>query len=747
MRNFTMKWVKAASFALFIFATTSAMAQMACQDFQYFLADHSADDGIADIYAVDIAGGDAVLNYIATSDIEVHIAYNTMDNLIYAVSKHENSYRTLNPISGSFGPTVSLGADYGEITAAVFNADGKLLIGSQDHNMIYSLSLVSGVVSVYDTYSPVTGGDLAFAADGNLFLATRSGSGLYINNPEDSMPDELIGSVPPHVTGMAITDMDQLLISSRDNTALELRNLDGSNAGTTYPVMLNDEPYTLRDGDMASGCNTGFPEEGDCDNFTTFYVNHGDGVDGSDLYTVSFTTAGLAILTYVTNVSYEAHIAFDAATGLIYFVNADGSSVEVYDYASDDFIDDIPLVGGNLSKVTATFYNWADDQLYIGDNYTNEISTVNLSDGTVTYYADGPLSGGDIAILDNGSMYLASRNQQSTLHEVVAGGDAVYVSSLDPYVTGLASANDASNLVVSNKGATTFTKVSAADGSVVNTYTASLNGSIFSLGDGDMASGCAEGFNPSIEGCFGSEILEFEQGLQTNGNPVADNRSDATAALGEPDRSNAPGGFVSLGVDGYITIGFAGTINDAPGNDIRVWETSYGGDVCGEGYDEHADIELSSDGVNFVSAGSLCLDGEIDMADFGLTSVTAIRITNSAATTSLDGFDVDGVEAINGCDFGTNPIAPATPSSQLTSFPNPTSGTSQVVFSTEQTQRALVEVFDVNGRNVSTLFNQVANANQEYRVDFNGSDLPEGVYIYRMTTNNETIINKFMIAR
>src|SRR5690606_24223554 len=98
------------------------------------------------------------------------IAYNGVDNLIYAVSKHENSYRTLDPhdIAPSFGPSVDLGGDYGEITAAVFNADGKLLIGSQTHKTIYSVNVASNVVSIYDTYAPVSGGDLAFASNGML---------------------------------------------------------------------------------------------------------------------------------------------------------------------------------------------------------------------------------------------------------------------------------------------------------------------------------------------------------------------------------------------------------------------------------------------------------------------------------------------------------------------------------------------------------------------------------------------------
>ncbi|NEN23591.1 T9SS type A sorting domain-containing protein, partial [Cryomorpha ignava] len=43
--------------------------------------------------------------------------------------------------------------------------------------------------------------------------------------------------------------------------------------------------------------------------------------------------------------------------------------------------------------------------------------------------------------------------------------------------------------------------------------------------------------------------------------------------------------------------------------------------------------------------------------------------------------------------------------------------------------------------------NQEAQQGHEYRLDFNGAALPNGVYIYRMTTQNETIIEKFMIAR
>jgi len=86
-------------------------------------------------------------------------------------------------------------------------------------------------------------------------------------------------------------------------------------------------------------------------------------------------------------------------------------------------------------------------------------------------------------------------------------------------------------------------------------------------------------------------------------------------------------------------------------------------------------------------------------------------------------------------------------SAQLTSQPSPTSGISQVSFSVDNGQRVQLEVYDLSGRQISTLFNQDANGAQNYTMQFDGSGLPNGVYIYRMTTESEVIIDKFMIAR
>jgi hypothetical protein len=87
------------------------------------------------------------------------------------------------------------------------------------------------------------------------------------------------------------------------------------------------------------------------------------------------------------------------------------------------------------------------------------------------------------------------------------------------------------------------------------------------------------------------------------------------------------------------------------------------------------------------------------------------------------------------------------PSALLESSPNPTSGTSFVTFSVPTEEYTTLEVYDMSGRKVSELFNGVTESNTEYRLEFNGIGLPNGVYIYRLTNASEVIIEKFMIAK
>ncbi len=57
-----------------------------------------------------------------------------------------------------------------------------------------------------------------------------------------------------------------------------------------------------------------------------------------------------------------------------------------------------------------------------------------------------------------------------------------------------------------------------------------------------------------------------------------------------------------------------------------------------------------------------------------------------------------------------------------------------------------LKVFDINGREVATLM----EGNYEpgaYKVHFDGSDMPSGVYMYKLTTPEKTFTKKMLLTK
>jgi hypothetical protein len=81
------------------------------------------------------------------------------------------------------------------------------------------------------------------------------------------------------------------------------------------------------------------------------------------------------------------------------------------------------------------------------------------------------------------------------------------------------------------------------------------------------------------------------------------------------------------------------------------------------------------------------------------------------------------------------------------SYPNPSRGISNVVFKSDRNEFAQLDVLDMQGRFVAGVARLLAEANQQYTFTFDGSNLPNGIYVYRLTTENSVEVKKFMIAR
>ena len=128
-------------------------------------------------------------------------------------------------------------------------------------------------------------------------------------------------------------------------------------------------------------------------------------------------------------------------------------------------------------------------------------------------------------------------------------------------------------------------------------------------------------------------VVDFVQG-----DPNIGAFGDPAAALGEPDFSVDPlGGFVSLGFEGQLTLGFDEPILNGPGDDLTIF-----GDTSA---DDNILLEISDDGITYVM-----IPGEVnehltsvDIEDFPpLVKINFVRITSLAVG---NGAEIDAVGA------------------------------------------------------------------------------------------------------
>jgi hypothetical protein len=101
---------------------------------------------------------------------------------------------------------------------------------------------------------------------------------------------------------------------------------------------------------------------------------------------------------------------------------------------------------------------------------------------------------------------------------------------------------------------------------------------------------------------------------------------------------------------------------------------------------------------------------------------------------------------LNGLPTGV-PGAPRTPAPMtLTASPNPLNSSTVVSFQAPRGARTTIDVFDVGGRRVTTLFDAPATGGLQ-SLPWNASGLPSGVYFIRVRGAGETLARKMVIAR
>jgi hypothetical protein len=80
-------------------------------------------------------------------------------------------------------------------------------------------------------------------------------------------------------------------------------------------------------------------------------------------------------------------------------------------------------------------------------------------------------------------------------------------------------------------------------------------------------------------------------------------------------------------------------------------------------------------------------------------------------------------------------------------YPNPFDNKTNIVFVIPDNAQTTLEVFDLSGKLLQTLFKGEAKAKEKYKLEFDGSAHPAGIYIYRLTAGDKTLTGKMILNR
>lgn len=143
----------------------------------------------------------------------------------------------------------------------------------------------------------------------------------------------------------------------------------------------------------------------------------------------------------------------------------------------------------------------------------------------------------------------------------------------------------------------------------------------------------------------------------------------------------------------------------------------------------------------------------------GLTEIDRFWAEEYGELTSVD-FDGEVLSSLNGCII--DGIAYGDTSFYVVSvqdenaliedynlyqnYPNPFNPTTTISFSTPRAGLVSLKVFDILGKEVATLVNERKIAGS-YSVDFDASDLPSGIYVYKLTSGKFSDAKKLILLK
>jgi hypothetical protein len=164
------------------------------------------------------------------------------------------------------------------------------------------------------------------------------------------------------------------------------------------------------------------------------------------------------------------------------------------------------------------------------------------------------------------------------------------------------------------------------------------------------------------------------------------------------------------------------------GDDMIAWYENNGSG----GFGEPQIITREADDPNSVFAADLDGDGDNDVLSASRSDNTIAWYENLSNSTGVHPFDEDN-------------LIPASPE-LAQNFPNPFNPVTKIQFSVNNAGHIKLEVYNSLGQKISTLIDDYYMAGH-YKISFDGSDLPTGLYFYKMTTESLTQIRKMILIK
>lgn len=473
--------------------TASTPPVTGCQAYELYFFSHPSDVNAPEmthIYGLDLSSGNGVLTLLDSfANTTLHGTFNEADGLLYAIDGQTGDLLVIDATNGSLVSRTATSIT-NAVSAVAMKDATTMVIGASGTISYLDINTLS---ITFFTNAPVSGGDLFYNDNGDLFLAANSAS----NTTGDVYSISNTGVVTllynsGRVNGSVATGSGSTLLSLIGSPAFTEYDSVG-NLIASYPATLNGAPFTIEHGDLAAGCADNTPEPNEpesCDNFVTYFMSHGDAsaiAYGTDIFGLSVVndTAQLSLITNLPG--HKIHGAFNEADGLLYTISEQDGKLRVFDPLTGDLLSTTTLSSEVLNVVAVAVKD--ANTLVMGNGRTNKVYYVDINTGVVTFFTNAPVEGGDLFYNNNGNLILAAiSGSTGYTYNISPSG---VVTQLDGNVRMNGAALDADGNYLVSPIDKNYFEVYSAGGSLLTSYPIMFNGAPYTMVYGDLASGCA----------------------------------------------------------------------------------------------------------------------------------------------------------------------------------------------------------------------------------------------------------------